>query len=180
MPFPTTLPAAILDTILTHLAAFFLTGAAGDPTTARHAAAQMLAAYHPQTEDELRLAASIIGFSFQALEALAQSAAPNLPITRILRLRGSAVSLSREAHKAERRLAQLQKPRPQPIPIKTEEAAAPIETPTKTAPKPNGQSWTRMYEQRQRDIRLAARLKKAETAALPTPSSQAQPMAHAI
>lgn len=52
-----------------------------------------------ETEDELRLAASIIGFSFQALEALGQAAAPDRPITRTLRLRGGAVSLNRACQK---------------------------------------------------------------------------------
>ena len=59
-----TLPGTILETILTPLGALFLAGAAGDMTAARQAAAQMLSAYHPETEDELRLAANIVGFSF--------------------------------------------------------------------------------------------------------------------
>jgi hypothetical protein len=70
MSLATTLPAAILETILTRLAALFLTGAAGDLTAARQAAAQMLGAYRRETEDEFRIAANIIGFSFHALEAL--------------------------------------------------------------------------------------------------------------
>jgi hypothetical protein len=105
------LPAAILHTVLIRLARLFLAGAQGDETAARHAAAQMLAAYDPQTADELRLAANIISFSFHGLEALSQATTPDLPLTRILRLRGSAVSLSRESHKAERRLEQRHKAR---------------------------------------------------------------------
>jgi hypothetical protein len=101
----------ILDTILGRLALLFLSGAAGDMTAAREAAARMLAVYHPETEDELRLAAEIVSFSFHALEALGQAATPDMPLTKVLRLRGSAVSLSRETHKAERRLDQLQKAR---------------------------------------------------------------------
>ena len=49
MSLAKTLPAAVLETILTHLAALFLTGAAGDMIAAREAAAQMLSAYHPET-----------------------------------------------------------------------------------------------------------------------------------
>jgi hypothetical protein len=178
MSLATTLPAAILETILTRLAALFLTGAAGDLTAARHAAAQMLGAYRPETEDEFRIAANIIGFSFHALEALGQAAAPGLPITRILRLRGSAVSLSRESQKAERRLDQLQnarrqgiraqpadtRPEPaQPEP-KIEKALDLIEDTNKiiVAAKANGLTWTQAYEQRQRDTRIAASLKRAE------------------
>ncbi len=174
MPLATSLPAAILDTILTHLAALFLTGAAGDPTAARAAASRMLGAYDPQTEDELRLAANIVSFSFHALEALGQAAAPDLPLTRILRLRGTAVSLSRESTKAERRLAELKKARQQAIPTvqqaetqpapKAEKAVALVQD-TRTviqAAKATGLTWTQAYEQRQRDRRIAASLKRAE------------------
>jgi hypothetical protein len=173
---PTTLPPAILETVLTRLAALFLTGADGNATAARHAAAQMLAAYHPQTTNELRLAAAIIGFSFQALEALAQAATPDMSLTRILRLRGSAVSLSRESAKAERRLGQLQNPRQQPVQTpqaepepaqpepRIDKALALIQDTRKiaVAAKANNLTWTQAHEQRQRDIRIAASLKRAE------------------
>jgi hypothetical protein len=172
MPLDTILPPAILQTILTRLAALFLTGAAGDMTAARHAAAQMLGAYRPETEDELRLAANIIGFSFQSLEALSQAAAPDLPITRILRLRGSAVSLSRESREAERRLDQLQKARRQGVPAQPAELRAEPEPKTEkviedtrkvtVAAKASGQTWTQAYQQRQREARIAASLKRAE------------------
>jgi hypothetical protein len=193
MPLATTLPAAILDTILIHLATLFLTGAAGDPIAARQAAAHMLGIYNPQNEEELRLAANIVGFSFHALEALGQAAAPDLPITRVLRLRGSAVSLSREANKAERRLTQLRNAPQQAIPAepapKVEKAIALIEDTRKVAiaAKASGQSWARAYEERQRDIRIAAGLKRIEarTAAktnpvLPNPGDHARSMAGAI
>jgi hypothetical protein len=173
LPLANTLPSAVVETVLTHLAALFLTGAAGDITAARQAAAQMLAAYDPQTEDELRLAANIVGFSFHALEALGQAATPDMPLTKILRLRGGAVSLSRESHKAQRRLDQLQKARRQGIPAQLAETqpAPKIEraiglikdTRTVTvAAKTQGLTWTQAYEQRQRDYRIAASQKRAE------------------
>jgi hypothetical protein len=178
MSFPTTLPPAILETILTGLATLFLTGANGDTAAARHAATHMLGAYHPETENELRLAANIVCFSFQALEALSQSAAPDLPLTRILRLRGGAVSLSRESARAERRFGQLQKTRQQAIPAqppeiqpepaqpqpRIEKALAPIQDTgaIAAAAKANGVTWTRAYEDRQPDQRIAASIKKAE------------------
>jgi hypothetical protein len=126
-PIPATIPQAILDTILGRLAPLFLVGAAGNPAIARDAAHQMLAAYNPQTAAQLSLAAEIVGFSFHALEALGQAADRDLSLNRILRLRGSAVSLSREAHKSQRKLDQLQRahaiqpqaevhPSPQPEP----------------------------------------------------------------
>jgi hypothetical protein len=173
----TTLPAAILETILTGLAALFLAGANGDTTAARQAASHMLNAYHPETEDELRLAANIICFSFQGLEALAQAAAPDLPLTRILRLRGSAVSLSRESARAERRLGQLQKARQQAIQapaaeiqpepdqpqLKIEKALAVIQDTgaITAAAKDKNMTWTQAFEQRQRDTRVAASLERA-------------------
>jgi hypothetical protein len=185
-------PAALLETILTRLAALFLIGANGDATAARQAALQMLGAYHPETEDELSLAAQIIGFSFQALEALGQAAAPDLPVSRILRLRGGAVSLSRESAKAQRRLTQLQKDRRQGTLIQAAESAAePAPQPEKplglvknagpvaTAAKAGGLTWTQAYEQRQRDTRIAASLKRAEALvaakATGTPPSPQQP-----
>jgi hypothetical protein len=156
---------------------------ANDPATARAAAAQMLAAYEPRTEDELHLAAKIVGFSFQALEALGQAAEPDLPINRVLRLRGGAVSLSRASEKAQRRLDQLQKarregiaaaqpsaaaqpaaePEPEPEP-RLEKAAALIQDTrtTMAAAKATGLTWTQIQEQRQQDIRIAASLRRAE------------------
>jgi len=168
MSLPANIPAAILETILTHLATLFLTGAAGDTAAARQAAAQMLAAYRPENEAELRLAAGIIGFSFHALEALSQATGPDMSLTRVLRLRGSAVSLSRESAKAERRLGQLQKARQQSIPAPQAEPPnieqAPVEEPATVAAsaKANGLTWTEAYQQRQRDLRLAASRKKTQ------------------
>jgi hypothetical protein len=182
MSFPTTLPVAILETILARLATLFLIGANGDSIAARQAASHMLNAYHPETEDELRLAANIICFSFQALEALAQAAAPDLSLTRILRLRGGAVSLSRESAKAERRLGQLQQARQHPIQAPSAEIQPEPSQPEPAQPEPKIEktlaliqdttditvtakvknlTWTQAYEQRQRDTRIAASLERA-------------------
>jgi hypothetical protein len=165
MSLAKTLPTAILDTILSYLTTLFLPGTAGDFTAARRAAGQMLAAYQPQTEDELRLAAAIVSFSLQALDSLSQAASPDLPLTKILRLRGSAVSLSRESDKAQRRLEHLQQTRRQTEAIETEairpEAIRPEAEPP-LAPASAKLTWTQAYEQRQRDQRIAASLKRAE------------------
>jgi len=183
------MPAAILETIVFHLAALFLAGAGGDIDAARDAARHMLMAHHPETEAELRLAANLISHSFQSLEALGQAATPDMPLARVMRLRGSAVSLSRESHKAERRLQQLQKARregspaqpaetqsqpvqPEPAQPKTENAVALIHDTRKVAAaaKANGQTWTQAYEARQRDLRIAASLKRAEAKAAAQPN----------
>ncbi|MEA2773701.1 MAG: hypothetical protein QOD93_6663 [Acetobacteraceae bacterium] len=108
---PTAITPAILDTILGHLAPHFLASANGDLPAARHASGHMLAAYNAETEEELRLAAEIVSFSFHALEALSEAAGPDLSFNKKLRLRGSAVSLSRESHKSQRKLDQLRRAR---------------------------------------------------------------------
>jgi hypothetical protein len=178
------LPAVILDTILDRLARLFLIGARGDEAAARDAAIHMLAAYNPETEDELRLAANIISFSFHALEALGQATTADMPITRILRLRGSAVSLSRESHKAERRLDQLRNARqdaapaePEPVPqtIPQVEKALDLIADTRTitaVAQQTKQTWTQAYQQRQRDKSLARRLAKSPPLVTPPASHQ--------
>jgi hypothetical protein len=102
---------AILDTILGHLALHFLAATNGDHAAARHAASCMLACHDPQTGEEIHLATGIVSFGFHALEALSAAAAPELSLNQKIRLRGSAVSMSREAHRARRKLDQLKRAR---------------------------------------------------------------------
>ena len=208
MSLAAVVPAAVLETILSHLAALFLTGAAGDTAAARDAASLMLDAYRPETENELRLAAKIVGFSFQAIQALGQAATPDVPLTRVFRLRSGAVSLSRASEKAERRLEQLQKARrqgvlvqpvetrPEPVqaepvqaePVQAEPVQAEpaiekaidlIEDTSKVAAlaKSSGLTWTRGYDKRQQDLRIAASLQRAEAriAALANATATIQP-----
>jgi hypothetical protein len=176
MSLAAALSTVILDTILGRIALLFLTGAGGDLGAARRAAAQMLAAYHAETDDELRLASEIVNFSFHALEALSQAMTPDMSLNHKLRLRGSAVSLSRESHKAQRKLDQLQKARrgghpAQPAEVKTpqpeasprtENALALIEATRDalTAANATGQTWTQAYQQRQRAKRITKNLEK--------------------
>ncbi len=107
MSLATIITPAILDKIIGLLVPLFLTGAAGDLLTARHAASRLLADYQPETEEELRLAAEIICFGFGALDALSQSMAPNLTLNAILRLRGSANTQQRSANQCQRTLDKL-------------------------------------------------------------------------
>jgi hypothetical protein len=178
MSLATQYPGAILHTLLAHLAGLFLAGAGGNREAAEQAAASLLAAYHPETQDELRLAAQVVGFSFHALEALTQTATPDMPLNRILRLRGSAVSLSRESHKAQRRLDERQKSRREgteppaepPQPAQTvENALAVIDDTKKVAAiaKATGLTWTQAYHQRQRTARVAEKLKKDQARQTP-------------
>jgi hypothetical protein len=175
-------PPAVLETILTRLAGLFLAGAGNDTTAARHAATQMITAYQPQTAEELCLVASIICFDFQALAALGQAADPELPITRTLRLRSGAVSLSREAGKARKQLSLLQKARqqaqsPEPEQLQPQPQQRPATPPQTPAHPPQR---TQTEAQRQEDLRIAASLKRAEAriAALATatnPPAQQHP-----
>jgi hypothetical protein len=177
------LPAAILDTILPRLALPFLSGAADNTDAARHAAIRMLTEHQPETEDELRLAAQIVGFGFHALAALGQSTASDMPLNRVLRLRGSAVSLSRESHKAQRRLDFIQDARrtqpdaaPQPAPPepspRIDNAIALIEETGKVqaVAKATGLTWSQAFRQRARDKRLAEKQKKQIAAAATVPT----------
>ena len=189
-PLPATIPQAIVDTVLGLLAPLFLIGAAGDKATARETAHQMLAAYNPRTPAELSLTAEIVSFSLHALEALGQAADPDLSLNRILRLRGSAVSLSREAHKSQRKLDQLQRahaiqplaeahPSPQPEPIQDHpgtQTAGPTEAECLAA-RTKTKIWLQSHSKREAAERITKNLKQnqanhaAKTASLnPTPA----------
>jgi hypothetical protein len=181
MSLPSHFPAAIRETILARLALLFLIGAKGDEAAARHAAAEMLASYQPQTAAELRLAANAISFSFHALEALSQAAHPDMSLNKILRLRGSAVSLSRESFKAERRLDQAQQARraghPEaqtsqpPTPPRVEKAIALVETTRQTiATQPAAPIWSKPHQpQNLKHTQVAHAALLTATAVAPAP-----------
>jgi hypothetical protein len=183
MTLPATLPPALLETILARLARLLLAGANGVETAARDAAMATLASYQPATATELRLAANIVSFSLHALEALSQAADPGQSLTKILRLRGSAVSLSRESHKAERRLEQLQQARhagqpepqtPEPVTPPTLPVTPPtlIEATRQTATPP---IWSKAYRQQQAARRITENLKKNAAAANAAPPREIRP-----
>jgi hypothetical protein len=189
MSLPATIAQVILDTVIGRLALLFLSGATGDMAAAREAARQMLTAHSPETPDELTLAAEIISLQLHTLEALSSAADPDLPLNKVVRLRGSAVSLSRESHKARRRLDQLQRarragtttqparaptegPAPQPAPMV--ENAPPENAPAqktldpvdaarqaiKIAKQTDGANWQEAFQKRQIADRIAENLKK--------------------
>jgi hypothetical protein len=108
--FPT-ITAIFLDTIIGPLVPWFLTAADGDMKAARHTVISMLASYNVATEEELRLAAEIVSFSFGTMAALAKSMDPDLPLNAVLRLRGSANALHRSQHQCQRVLDRLRKER---------------------------------------------------------------------
>ncbi len=169
------LPEAFLHTIIRQIALLLFHGAGGDMEAAQKAALATIRAHAPQTEAEFRLAARIISFSLQSGEALAQAAHPEMPMLRVLRLRSGAVSLAREAQKAERQLEKLQadrvmgvepapEPTPQPDSPKIEKATALIADNRKVSAyaKAHGLTWTQALQQRERDRRLAERQRKQQ------------------
>jgi hypothetical protein len=160
-----TILPALMDTVLGHIAVLFLGAANGNTPLARATAAQMLAAYDPKTPDELCLAAQIICFNLQALDALSQAANPDNSLNNVLRLRSSAVSLSRQAEAAERRLAHLRNGRaPQPeAASEPAEVASPKSAETSPATIPAA---TKNHQKLQAARRIAEIFKKNQAAHL--------------
>ena len=108
MTLPSHLSPTILNASINPIVPLFLIDAQGDEQAARQAVTDLLTDYHPQTNEELTLATEIIHFRLLARDNLRRSHDPELPLTKVLRLRGSAVSLSREANNAQRKLDKLQ------------------------------------------------------------------------
>jgi hypothetical protein len=179
MSFPATIAQATLDTVIGRLALLFLSGACGDMIAAHHAASQMLAAYNAETPDELGLAAEIVSLQCHTLEALSDASDPDLSLNNVLRLRGGAVSLSRESHKARRKLDQLQRARragitvqpteaqsePAPANPKIDNAFGPIEAAREaiqTTKKTGGQNWSQSLQKRMTAKRITENLKKKQ------------------
>jgi hypothetical protein len=124
MTLPAHLSPIILSASINQIAPLFMQAAGCDEPASRAAATARLADYQPATNEEVTLAADIVHYRFLAADNLVRSAERDLPVTTVLRLRGSTVSLSREAHKTQRKLDKLQsaraiavaKPRAQPEP----------------------------------------------------------------
>jgi hypothetical protein len=108
--FPTIAPA-FLEEMVACLLHLFIRGAGGNEAAARYAVLSTLAAYDPEDEQELRLAAKIISFGFATLEGLAKAMNSDLPLNAVLRLRGNANAAHRSGHQCQRTLDKLQKER---------------------------------------------------------------------
>jgi hypothetical protein len=134
--FPTIAPA-FLEEIVARLLHLFILGAGGDETAARYAVLSTLAAYDPEDEQELRLAAEIISFGFAALEALAKAMNTDLPLNAVLRLRGNANAAHRSGHQCQRTLDKLRKDRRTAAGRAAARSPAPEIDPTDTAEATN-------------------------------------------
>jgi hypothetical protein len=172
----------IIDTVLGHLAIHFMSAADNDLPAARHAASRILACHAVETEEELQLAADIISFGFHVLEALSEAADRDLSVDTRIRLRASAVSLSRESHRARRKLDQLQRARLTPAAQPTEQPAPqnqPLNAETKPDAEPPAglmelareaiqactkkgrvQTWTQTRQQRRQAQRAAENIRR--------------------
>lgn len=168
MSFPACISQAVLDTILVHLTPLFLIATANDPALAATTARDTLAAYNVATEPELTLAAEMISMRMNVLRALGQATEPDVSLNTAMRLRSGAVSLSREAHKSQCKLDQLQCDRrldspTQPAaraPDSTVEAIEAVQEAVKIAGKNNGMTWTQSFQKRQLAKRMAENFKK--------------------
>jgi hypothetical protein len=108
-PWPEAITRVVVDKIIVFLAPLFLGTMADDIPTARRAACATLASYGAQTDQELRLVALIIAFSFGALDALGRAVGADLSVNQVLRLRGNANALNRAAQQNENRLEKLRR-----------------------------------------------------------------------
>jgi hypothetical protein len=148
------LDRVLLDTFLDHLALHFLATAGSDFAAARGAAARMVAAYRPADEEELALVSEIIALTIQSLQAGGEASDPDLPEKKVAQLRSAAVTLSREAHRNRRALAQYRRERQQAVPAPpaevpdaagSAEAAADGPGPVTSGKAPEGQAWSRAF-----------------------------------
>lgn len=124
--------AIFLDEMVAFLLPLFLVAACGDREAAREAVKSLFASYNVAAEEELRLAAEITSFSFGALDALAKSMVPDLPLNAVLRLRGCANALQRSKNQCQRVLDRLRKDRLA--------AASKAQTPATAAERPAQQA----------------------------------------
>ncbi|WP_428492394.1 hypothetical protein [Rhodopila sp.] len=127
----------VMQTILDFLLPFFLAAAGGNPVTARAAIRQLIAAHNAVDATELDLAGRIVGFSIAALDNLRLSMAADLPVTRLLRYRGNAVSLSRASDQARKALAALRANPDQPHKMPRPSVAPALSPPAPSTPVPS-------------------------------------------
>jgi hypothetical protein len=98
----------LYGTICGFLVPFFLAAAGTNVEAARATVLDLINAYNPATATELDLAGRILGFSIVAMDNLRLSMEPGLPVTKVLRYRSNAVSLSRASEQARKILQAIQ------------------------------------------------------------------------
>jgi hypothetical protein len=99
-------PDVFMQLIAAALTPIFSTATDSDQCRAQAAAIQTINAYGPNHPVDLLPIAQIIAFGLAALRSISLSMAENIPIPLVLRLRGSAASLSRGAEQCRRALSE--------------------------------------------------------------------------
>lgn len=167
-------PEEVTQTLIHNLAALLLDAANGNLDQAKDAARRAIEVQKPRTEAEFRLAARITAYNLQASHALAKANRPDTADVSATRHCSTAMALTKEADKAERRLRELQA---EPV-----EAQAQEEEPTPTQATPQTKSFPKtkdelrkigLYAQKHRiTFAQALRLHSYET---PKPATEAAP-----
>jgi hypothetical protein len=99
-------PDVFMHLIAASLTPIFSIAIDGDPIRAQAAAIETINAYVPNHPVDLLPIGQIIAFGLAALRSISLSMAENIPIKLILRLHGSAASLSRGAEQCRRALSE--------------------------------------------------------------------------
>ena len=166
----------VMQTILDFLLPFFLAAAGGNPVTARAAIRQLIAAHNAVDATELDLAGRIVGFGIAALDNLRLSMAADLPVTRLLRYRGNAVSLSRASDQARKALAALRAHPDQPHKTPRPSVAPAPSTPPPSTPTPSIATRAAAVRSTQPDTVPSHAIRSAKAACAP-PASASSPCA---
>src|SRR4051795_13378457 len=111
MSLPTHISRVAINAVLDLLFPLLLTAAGGSQEAATQAALDLLAEYHPNSAEELGLAAEIIAFRYKLLGCLRASTRPGLSPGEVRDLDKMATALRRSESGAQRKLDALQRAR---------------------------------------------------------------------
>jgi hypothetical protein len=164
MSFPNIAQTAV-NIAVSSLMPLFLPGTGDDLTAARALALTMLAAYAPENEEELNIAAEIVCLRMHILACYADASGTDTTLQDRIRLRNAGVRLGRQAMSLRKTLDAMRAARrveaePAPAAEISPQQAAELAEIARMAvaaitTKPAGQTWTQAYQQRQRDAALA-------------------------
>jgi hypothetical protein len=155
------IPQALLKVLIQPLAALLFDASDNDVKVAWENAIASVKLYAPKSETEVRLAIRTLILNIQANQAAAQASDPSTPAPQAIRTRSGAVSLIREADKAERRLNQLRAAR-RKAPEQATQAPKPEPQPQPEQTAPDNQAYRqrilekKLAKREERDARLAA------------------------
>jgi hypothetical protein len=171
------LPDSLIETLILPLTALLLAASGNDNATAKANALKLIEVHDPTTVIELRLAVRIELFNIRANQTASEAGTRDLSPEIATRVTAGAISLTREADKAERRLEKLKTARPQaqeeprtqsfsPASDPDPERESPLRDPQAVAEEikqitvhaqANGLPFAKAYKQRKLEKRLALR-----------------------